>query len=123
MSLSGFLLVDKPGGRTSFDVIGQMRRRLRIKQVGHVGTLDPMATGLLVVLIGEATKLTPQLTGMDKEYDASVRFGESTDTYDAEGRVTARGDASTVTEASVRAALPARDSEIGVSLRLCWPWM
>ena len=105
-SVCGLLLVDKPRGKTSFAVVGQVRRLLDVKQVGHTGTLDPMATGLLPVLVGEATKLTPLLMGLDKEYVATVRFGAATDSYDAEGRVTREADPSALTEAEVRAALP-----------------
>src|SRR4051812_37490644 len=67
---NGFLLVDKPGGISSFDVVSQVRRRLGVRQVGHTGTLDPLASGLLPILVGEATKPTPHLMGLDKLYDA-----------------------------------------------------
>jgi tRNA pseudouridine55 synthase len=92
----GLLLVDKTAGITSFDVVAEVRRRLGVRRVGHAGTLDPLATGLLPVLVGEATKLTPWLMGLDKVYRATVRLGEATDTYDREGRVTARADAAQV---------------------------
>jgi tRNA pseudouridine55 synthase len=86
--LEGLLLVDKPSGMTSHDVVARLRHRLKIRQIGHAGTLDPMATGVLVVLVGEATKLGPYLTADDKRYRARVAFGRATDTLDAEGRVT-----------------------------------
>ena len=86
----GVLLIDKPRGLSSFDVIRALRRATGIKKMGHTGTLDPMATGLLVICLGEATKLVPYLTADDKEYEAEVTFGVTTNTYDAEGDVTHR---------------------------------
>jgi tRNA pseudouridine55 synthase len=87
--MDGILLVDKPRGVTSHDVVSRARRALGTRQVGHAGTLDPMATGLLVVLVGEATKLSAWLTLDQKRYLATVRFGSTTDTLDADGTVTA----------------------------------
>jgi tRNA pseudouridine55 synthase len=84
----GLLLADKGPGVTSFQVVAHLRRALRVPKVGHGGTLDPMATGLLPILLGEATKLTAYLQGQDKEYLATVRLGVATDTLDATGRVT-----------------------------------
>ncbi|MCH2109214.1 MAG: tRNA pseudouridine(55) synthase TruB [Polyangiaceae bacterium] len=81
----GILIVDKPAGQTSHDVVNQARRCFRTRRIGHAGTLDPMATGVLVLLLGEATKLSSLLTGQSKEYLAEVTFGQSTDTLDAEG--------------------------------------
>ena len=86
---SGVLVVDKGPGSTSFDVVALVRRQLGVRRVGHAGTLDPAATGVLPILIGEATKLTPYLMDQDKEYLATVRFGLTTDTHDASGRVLA----------------------------------
>jgi tRNA pseudouridine55 synthase len=86
---SGVLVVDKPRGPTSHDVVASVRRALGTRDVGHAGTLDPMATGVLVVLVGEATKLAPYLTADDKAYEATVRLGEATDTLDAEGIIVA----------------------------------
>lgn len=85
--LSGILLVDKPNGCTSHDVINRVRRAAGEKRVGHAGTLDPMATGLLVVLIGPATRLAPYLTAASKSYVASIVFGAATDTDDGEGAI------------------------------------
>lgn len=82
---SGILIVDKPGGCTSHDVVAGLRRALKKVKVGHGGTLDPMATGVLPMFIGKATRLSRFFLEMDKEYDALVRFGWATDTYDAEG--------------------------------------
>lgn len=83
----GVLVVDKPRGPTSHDVVARMRRALGTRRVGHAGTLDPMASGVLVVLAGEATKLAPYLTAEDKRYVARVALGTGTDTLDAEGQV------------------------------------
>ncbi len=84
---SGVLVVDKPRGPTSHDVVQRVRRALATREVGHAGTLDPMATGVLVVAVGEATKLVPWLTAADKGYTATLVLGVATDSYDAEGTV------------------------------------
>ncbi len=84
---SGVLVVDKGAGATSFDAVALVRRRLAVRRVGHAGTLDPAATGVLPILVGEATKLAPYLVDQDKEYVATVRFGLTTDTLDTSGRV------------------------------------
>ena len=86
--LDGALLVDKPAGPTSHDVVEEVRRHFRIKKVGHCGTLDPNATGLLVLLLGRATKLSDRLMSQDKVYEGSVKLGESTDSHDADGELT-----------------------------------
>jgi len=99
------LCVDKPLGLTSHDVVARSRRALGTRKVGHAGTLDPLATGVLLVLVGEATKLSPYLTGHDKSYLAWVTFGAGTPTLDAEGPVTARGDASMVDEHALAMAI------------------
>lgn len=83
----GVLVVDKPKGPTSHDIVQRVRRALKTRAVGHCGTLDPMATGVLVVAVGEATKLVPWLTSEDKAYAATIRLGIATDTLDAEGAV------------------------------------
>jgi tRNA pseudouridine55 synthase len=90
--LSGILLIDKPQGLTSHDVVNRVRRATGERRVGHAGTLDPMATGLLVVLVGPATRLAPYLTAATKSYSARITFGAETDTDDAEGRVTATAE-------------------------------
>jgi len=86
--LSGIICVDKPAGMTSHDVVAAVRRITGERRVGHAGTLDPMATGVLVVLVGPATRLTPYLTSEEKIYAARITFGSSTDTDDAEGETT-----------------------------------
>jgi tRNA pseudouridine55 synthase len=87
---SGVLVIDKPRGPTSHDVVAYVRRALRTREVGHAGTLDPMATGVLVIAVGEATKLVPWLTAHDKSYRATLCLGTQTDTLDADGREDAR---------------------------------
>jgi tRNA pseudouridine55 synthase len=88
----GVLVVDKPRGPTSHDVVGRVRRALGTRRVGHAGTLDPMASGVLVVLVGEGTKLGPYLTAHDKRYEARVALGVGTTTLDAEGEPVLRGE-------------------------------
>jgi tRNA pseudouridine55 synthase len=83
--MDGFLIIDKPAGLTSHDVVGKVRHILHERRVGHTGTLDPFATGVLVVLVGRATRLAQFLSGMEKEYQAVVRLGYATDTGDATG--------------------------------------
>jgi len=101
---SGVLLVDKPVEWTSHDVVNCVRRRFRVKKVGHCGTLDPNATGLLVVVLGKATKLSEKLSGQDKTYEGILRLGAETSTQDREGEVTATGDPAGVTQAAIEAA-------------------
>lgn len=86
-TLDGALLVDKPSGPTSHDVVGAIRRKFGIKKVGHCGTLDPAATGLLIIVLGKGTKLSEKLMGDDKVYEGMVRFGVTTRSYDADGEV------------------------------------
>jgi len=109
---SGLVIVDKPGGWTSHDVVGRMRRLAGTKKVGHAGTLDPMATGVLVLGINRATRLLGYLTHADKEYLATIRLGQSTITDDAEGDVTSTTSATHLYEAAVRAVLPAYTGDI-----------
>lgn len=92
MSDSGLLVLDKPGGSTSHDVVRTARRVLRTRKVGHAGTLDPMATGILVLGVGRATRMLGHVSGADKSYDATIRLGSSTVTDDAEGEVVATAD-------------------------------
>lgn len=87
--MDGVLVIDKPLGPTSFDVVRQVRSLLKVKKAGHTGTLDPMATGVLPVCLGEATKVAGYITEGDKAYDAVVRLGMETDTQDAQGKPTA----------------------------------
>jgi tRNA pseudouridine55 synthase len=88
-ALDGALLVDKPSGPTSHDVVDAVRRTFRIKKVGHCGTLDPNATGLLIIVLGRGTKLSERLMSDDKVYEGTVKLGETTDSYDSDGELTA----------------------------------
>src|SRR5579872_2955142 len=83
--LDGALVIDKPRGRTSHDVVEAVRRIVGFRQIGHLGTLDPLATGVLVLLLGRATRLAQFYVGRRKRYNSTFRFGYSTDTYDADG--------------------------------------
>lgn len=86
-ALDGALLIDKPAGPTSHDVVNELRRQFNIKKVGHAGTLDPNATGLLIILLGRGTKLSEKLMSSDKVYEGTIKFGEETDSYDADGEL------------------------------------
>ena len=108
----GVLVVDKPAGWTSHDVVARLRRLAGTRKVGHAGTLDPMATGVLVVGVGKATRLLAYLTGADKAYAATIRLGASTVTDDAEGDVLARADASGISREAVEARALALTGEI-----------
>ncbi|MGH7997693.1 MAG: tRNA pseudouridine(55) synthase TruB, partial [Opitutaceae bacterium] len=83
--LEGVLLVDKPTDHTSHDVVARLRGKLHMRRIGHAGTLDPMATGLLVILLGKATRLSQYLMSVDKEYEGAIELGKVTDTQDADG--------------------------------------
>ena len=87
-ALDGAILVDKPSGPTSHDVVDAIRRKFGIKKVGHCGTLDPNATGLLIIVLGRGTKLSERLMGDDKVYEGTIKFGETTDSYDSDGELT-----------------------------------
>lgn len=110
--ISGLVVVDKPAGWTSHDVVGRVRRLACTRRVGHAGTLDPMATGVLVVGVGKATRLLGHLALTEKAYDATIRLGQSTATDDAEGEVTAAASAAGVTDAALRAGIEALTGEI-----------
>ncbi len=97
--------IDKPSGMTSHDVVKRIRRSLKLKKVGHAGTLDPMAVGVLVICVGQATRLSEYAMQSTKTYHAIVRLGVETDTYDAEGRVSARHDARHITLQDVEQAV------------------
>jgi tRNA pseudouridine55 synthase len=90
--MDGIILVDKPPGITSAEVVRRVKSRVKPARVGHLGTLDPIATGLLPVLIGEATKLAPMLEGGEKEYEGLIRLGADTETHDREGKVVRTAD-------------------------------
>ncbi len=87
-ALDGAILIDKPSGPTSHDVVDAIRRQFTIKKVGHCGTLDPNATGLLIIVLGRGTKLSERLMADDKVYEGTIKFGEATDSYDSDGELT-----------------------------------
>lgn len=97
-SLDGVLLVDKPAGPTSHDIVDKIRRHFRLAKVGHAGTLDPQATGMLVIMIGRATKLASRLMAADKIYEGTIRLGIATDTQDADGKIVREADPGGITE-------------------------
>ena len=88
MSYEGILNIDKPTGMTSHDVVARVRRTAGLRRVGHTGTLDPLATGVLVVCLGRATRLVEYVVGRPKTYEAQVKLGQSTNTYDSDGEIT-----------------------------------
>lgn len=103
--MRGFLNIDKPAGMTSFDVVRAVRRAAGVKRVGHAGTLDPLATGVLPVAVGDATRLIETLVDASKRYTAEITLGAETDTDDSDGEVVARGDAGELTSDDVARAL------------------
>jgi tRNA pseudouridine55 synthase len=108
----GLLLVDKPGGITSHDAVDRVRRALGTRKVGHAGTLDPMATGLLVIGVGRATRLLRFLGDLDKTYEGAARLGVETDTLDADGAVVRTREApASLTPAAIRAAMAGLEGE------------
>ncbi|OQY26955.1 MAG: tRNA pseudouridine(55) synthase TruB [Candidatus Cloacimonetes bacterium 4572_55] len=103
--MNGILALDKPAGLTSFSVVNRVRRIVKTKKAGHTGTLDPFATGVLVVCLNQATRLVPYLQEGEKEYLAEVRLGEERDTYDATGKIISVQDASHIRDQDVETAL------------------
>ena len=103
--LDGVLLVDKPRDHTSHDVIARLRGKLRMRKIGHAGTLDPMATGLLVVLVGRATRVSQYIISLDKDYEGTAELGKTTDSQDAQGQTMETRPVPALTEAEVRAAM------------------
>ncbi|HEV7963676.1 MAG TPA: tRNA pseudouridine(55) synthase TruB [Actinoplanes sp.] len=110
--MDGLIVVDKPGGMTSHDVVARIRRLAKTRRVGHGGTLDPMATGVLIIGVNRATRLLTYVIGSEKRYTATIRLGESTVTDDAEGDVTARASTAAVTDDAIRAELGRQVGEI-----------
>lgn len=103
--ITGVLVVDKPSGPTSFDVVRRASRALGVRRAGHTGTLDPLASGVLPICLGEATKLQAWLVGHDKRYRATVRLGRETDTLDAAGRTISEHPVPVLADAAIEAAL------------------
>lgn len=112
MEPTGLIVVDKPAGMTSHDVVSRIRRIAHTRRVGHGGTLDPMATGVLIVGVGRATRLLTYVIGSDKVYTGTIRLGQSTVTDDAEGEVVAATPADAVDEAAVRSGMAVLTGEI-----------
>ncbi|MEU7980611.1 tRNA pseudouridine(55) synthase TruB [Micromonospora sp. NPDC049081] len=112
MNGDGLIVVDKPGGMTSHDVVARIRRLARTRRVGHGGTLDPMATGVLVIGVGRATRLLTYVIGAGKSYTATVRLGQATVTDDAEGDVLTATPAGELTDAAIRAVFGPLTGEI-----------
>src|SRR5262245_41984861 len=110
--MDGVLVVDKPGGLTSAEVVARVKQALGAEKVGHTGTLDPMATGVLPLAIGEATKLAPFLLADDKESEGELELGVTTDTLDAEGTVLERRPAGDLDEAALRGAFAALSGDL-----------
>ncbi len=113
------LPLDKPQGWSSFDVIRALRPLLGVRKAGHAGTLDPLATGLLMILTGQATRLMEKFMELPKAYEATMRLGETTDTYDADGKVTERRDPSNIRDEDL---LHARDRFLGVIEQVTPAW-
>ncbi len=103
--IDGFLVIDKPVGMTSHDVVQRVRKWAKQRRVGHLGTLDPMATGVLPIALGEATKLSRLLTHGDKSYSARIRLGVETTTLDPEGEITATSKVPVLQMADIEACL------------------
>ena len=118
-SADGLLLLDKPSGISSFQALGPLKRIFRGRKIGHAGTLDPAATGLLVVGVGAGTRLLEFLEGLPKCYRFSVRLGVTTDTYDLEGEILERKDAEHITRQQVEVS--EATSMLRGSRRLCSP--
>jgi len=114
--MNGVLVIDKPAGPTSHDVVAVVRRAIGLSRVGHTGTLDPLATGVLPLVIGRATRLASFMSSADKEYVATIRFGMATDTYDAEDRP-GGGHAAAETPESIAAVAALRESAIVEALQ------
>jgi tRNA pseudouridine55 synthase len=112
VSTSGILNVNKPPGPTSFDVVRLVRRGSRVKRAGHAGTLDPLAGGVLLILLGQAARITEYLMDQPKVYRAAARLGASTTTYDSQGEIVREGDYRGITEDAVRTALASFVGEI-----------
>lgn len=112
MSLSGLLVVNKKTKMTSHDVVEKLRRMFSFKKIGHAGTLDPSASGILLACVGKTTKIARFLTEYDKEYEAVIKLGVTTDTYDQEGKITQTKDHSKITEEQVREVVKSFTGEI-----------
>ncbi|MBI3992122.1 MAG: tRNA pseudouridine(55) synthase TruB [Candidatus Lambdaproteobacteria bacterium] len=109
--MSGIIVLDKPRGIGSNRAMSRLKRLLGVRKMGFLGTLDPLASGVLPVFVGQATRLIPAFEGADKDYEVTLRLGEATDTYDADGTVLARADTAGLTPQSVQAAVESFSGE------------
>lgn len=109
--LDGVLLIDKPSGCTSHDVVDRVRRKLKMKRIGHAGTLDPLATGLLIILIGKATKVSQYLMSLGKEYDATMLLGKTTDSQDSDGQITGVHEVGNFSKEAIEAVMHTFDGD------------
>ncbi len=109
--MNGILIVDKPSGMTSHDVVHDIRRKFRMRRVGHAGTLDPLATGILILLLGQATKLSNRFIGFDKAYAATMKLGTVTDTADIEGKIIEEKPYAHITQREVEDVMRAFEGE------------
>jgi len=112
LPIDGLLIIDKPAGWTSHDVVARLRRLTGIKRIGHAGTLDPLATGVLIVGVGQGTRVLEYLVDADKRYRATIKIGEETTTYDADGEVVATAPWQHLSEQAMRAALSSFEGAI-----------
>ena len=110
--MTGILLVDKPTGVTSHDVVAHLRRAANLRRIGHTGTLDPAATGLLILCLGQATRLSEFFTGMDKVYEGAMRLGVTTDSYDMDGKIVAEHPVPPLAPDDIQAAFNGYTGEI-----------
>lgn len=110
--MTGILLVDKPAGVTSHDVVAHLRRAANLRRIGHTGTLDPAATGLLILCLGQATRLSEFFTGMDKVYEGAMKLGISTDSYDMDGKIVEERPVPPLTHEEIQSAFMGFTGEI-----------
>ena len=115
---NNLLLIDKPKGITSFDIIRQLRKKLGIKKMGHAGTLDPLATGLMIIGVGDGTKKLKDLIGLDKTYIAEILFGKKTDTGDITGKIVEEKEVPKLTEEKIRKVLKSMIGELELEVSL-----
>ena len=112
VQVEGIFLINKPQGLTSHDIVDVVRKKLRIRKVGHAGTLDPLAEGLLIILVGRATKLFPKFSSLDKQYEARLKLGVSTDTGDSLGKIIRSEDLGGITSEKIESAFKKFEGEI-----------
>ncbi|PIW61362.1 MAG: tRNA pseudouridine(55) synthase TruB, partial [Candidatus Omnitrophica bacterium CG12_big_fil_rev_8_21_14_0_65_50_5] len=109
--MNGILIIDKPSGVTSHDVVQNIRRKFHMRRVGHAGTLDPLATGILILLLGESTKLSDRFSDFDKTYLATMRLGTTTETADIDGKILVTASYSDVTQQQIQDIMKSLEGE------------